>query len=74
MRFKIYFSAALIFMSASSCKKLLDQEPQDFLSPLNYYVTEAQLNNALNGVYDPLKDGTLYGGSNYQGLLGNDAD
>ncbi len=74
MKFKIYFSMALIFISAGSCKKILDQEPQDFLNPLNYYVTEAQLNNALNGVYDPLKDATVYGGNNYQGLLGNDAD
>ncbi|HMT73947.1 MAG TPA: RagB/SusD family nutrient uptake outer membrane protein [Chitinophagaceae bacterium] len=45
-----------------SCKKFLDTKPADFLSPVNYYSTEAELNTALIGVYDPISNGnSLYG-------------
>jgi hypothetical protein len=37
-----------------SCKKLLDTKPQDFVSPENYFNTEADLQRALNGVYNRL--------------------
>ena len=50
---------SIILLGNVSCKKFLDTQPQDFLSPLNYYKTEQHLNSALNGVYDIL--GSVYG-------------
>lgn len=39
----------------TSCSKVLDKDP-DFVSPENYYNTEADLIKALNGVYNRLID------------------
>lgn len=45
-----------------SCKKFLETKPEDFISPENYFNTEADLNRALNGVYNRLVDnlGRMY--------------
>lgn len=56
-----YFFIALIYFPLSSCKKYLDVEPTDSLSPVNYYSTETELENALTGVYDPLGKEAMYG-------------
>lgn len=44
------------------CKKFLETEPEDFVTPDNYYNTEADLRRALNGVYNRLIDnfGRMY--------------
>lgn len=60
-------------VSFFSCNDFLDQKPTDFLFPGNYYQTEAELNSALNGVYDALGHGNLYG-NNALYLLGWEAD
>src|SRR5882757_4881791 len=60
MRYKYIFPAALLLMSQLSCKKFLDTKVQDSVSPQNYYTTAAQLNLALNGVYDMLGQPDLY--------------
>ncbi|GEP94395.1 RagB/SusD family nutrient uptake outer membrane protein [Chitinophaga cymbidii] len=46
----------------SSCKKFLQTSPEDFVTPDNYYKTEADLQRALNGVYNRLIDnyGRMY--------------
>lgn len=44
----------------SACKKLLEKEPTDFVQPENYFNSEADLNMALAGVYDPLGSEYLY--------------
>lgn len=46
----------------SACNKFLDTKPQDFVTPENYYNTEADLDRALNGVYNRLIDnfGRMY--------------
>ena len=41
--------AALLF--AAGCDKFLTEEPKTFLSPDNYYVSEAQMQDAVNGLY-----------------------
>jgi starch-binding outer membrane protein, SusD/RagB family len=46
---------------ASSCKKFLDTKPTDFTVPEQYYNTEAQLNEALAGVYSTLTTTYTYG-------------
>lgn len=59
---KIYIIAVVILLLAqSSCKKFLDTKNTDTVSPSNYYTTEAQLNLALNGVYDVLGGANVYG-------------
>lgn len=64
---------ALLFTGFSSCKKFLDTSPTDFLSPKNYYETEAQLNTALNGVYFTLAHQNLYC-NNMLARMGIEAD
>ncbi len=54
-------AGAVLLMVTTSCSKFLDTKPTDFLSPVNYYETEAQLGLALNGVYDQLGSIGLYG-------------
>lgn len=59
---KIYFVLIVsINCFFTSCDKFLSTEPSDFLSPVNYYETEQQLEYALNGVYDILGQSALYG-------------
>lgn len=58
-RLSIVIAAAACIMHLS-CKKQLNTVPTDFLTPVNYYKTEAQLNAALNGVYDPLGQDAMY--------------
>ncbi len=50
---------ALVIFS-SSCKKVLDTQPSDFLSPNNFYKTAEELQYGLNGVYDVLGTKPLY--------------
>ncbi|SMC53879.1 RagB/SusD family nutrient uptake outer membrane protein [Pedobacter nyackensis] len=45
---------------STSCKKLLETKPSDFLSPVNYYKTADDLQNALNGVYDILGTKSMF--------------
>lgn len=54
----IAMAAALL---CTSCDDFLDKEP-DFLSPDNYYKTPAQVESALNGIYNRLIDpnGRMY--------------
>ena len=41
---------AVVLLSAG-CTKFLTEEPKTFLSPENYYVSEAQMQDAVNGLY-----------------------
>src|SRR5690349_18668352 len=54
------FVAVLLILSSISCKKILDNEPLDFSSPVNSFRTEDDLNRALTGVYDVLGNGSMY--------------
>ncbi|MGQ8335124.1 RagB/SusD family nutrient uptake outer membrane protein [Sunxiuqinia sp. A32] len=38
----------------ASCTKFLEEEPKTFLTPSQYYVTESQMQAAVNGTYDGL--------------------
>lgn len=54
-----YIFLSLVLISATSCKKFLETTPQDFISPVNYYSSEQDLNTALAGLYDAFaQDGT----------------
>jgi len=63
----------LLLIGFTSCKKFLNTNPDDFLSPKNYYETEAQLNVALNGVYSTLAHQSLYC-NNMLARMGIEAD
>lgn len=56
-----FLMIVLIFTSITSCKKFLDTKPEDFSVPEEYYDTEAQLNDALAGVYTSLTTVGTYG-------------
>ncbi|MGV3504618.1 MAG: RagB/SusD family nutrient uptake outer membrane protein [Adhaeribacter sp.] len=58
-----YFLALLAAMAGtSSCEKLLETTPTDFLSPVNYYQNAEHLEFALNGVYKNIYSQYVYGG------------
>lgn len=48
-------------LGLGSCKKFLDTKPTDFYTPVNYYTTQAQLQQALNDGYATLIRPELYG-------------
>ena len=57
----IILTISLLTFISTSCNKFLEVLPKDFVSPENYFNTEAELNTALNGVYDILGTASLYG-------------
>jgi hypothetical protein len=73
MKHIYYFMSVLILISISSCKKFLITKPSDFVSPENHYNTPEQLNSSLNGVYDILGHGSVYGTA-YPSRIGMEAD
>ncbi|MBD1425742.1 RagB/SusD family nutrient uptake outer membrane protein [Sphingobacterium arenae] len=66
-------SLSLIFMIFYSCDKFFETTPDDFLSPVNYFNTEAHLDYALSGVYEILAHSNLYS-TNYISEMGTEAD
>ncbi|MVT12008.1 RagB/SusD family nutrient uptake outer membrane protein [Chitinophaga tropicalis] len=57
---RICILACIAIAGLSSCKKFLDTKPTDFYTTENYYKTETQLQQALNGVYGDLMRPELY--------------
>ena len=60
MKTTLLYIAMMLAVVVSSCSKILDTTPQDFVSPVNYYNTESELQSALAGVYDRLGDNRVY--------------
>ncbi|MVN92722.1 RagB/SusD family nutrient uptake outer membrane protein [Mucilaginibacter aquatilis] len=60
MKRNLSFTFIIAAFCTLGCNKQLNTIPKDFISPVNYYQTEGQLNNALNGVYDPLGLESMY--------------
>jgi hypothetical protein len=55
MKRNYYYILLLAFtFVCSSCKKMLDEEAQNFVSPTQFYKNEAQCIAALNGCHNPL--------------------
>ncbi len=57
----IYFGLISLVWSVMSCSDFLDTDPQDFLSPDDYYKTEDDVMNSLGAVYAPLGSYNTYG-------------
>lgn len=60
MKTTLIYIAIMLAVVATSCKKILETTPRDFVSPVNYYNTEKELESALAGVYDRLGDNRVY--------------
>lgn len=56
----LYIFLITLAVVVSSCKKLLETEPTDFLTPEYYFNNQAQLEAALRGVYDRLQNYEMY--------------
>jgi len=61
MKLKSIIAIIALASLSMSCTKILDAEPTDFTLEKNYYSTEEELQNGLNGVYDNLGSNELYG-------------
>lgn len=60
---------SLIIGAFASCDKELDQVPFDAFGNENAYVTTADFENAVRGIYTGLTAGAMYGGSDGGGML-----
>ncbi|ACU03179.1 MULTISPECIES: RagB/SusD family nutrient uptake outer membrane protein [Pedobacter] len=61
MKHSAYLLLIIIILSAfTSCKKQLNSLPTDFITSVNYYTNEEQLNGGLAGVYSILGSSYLY--------------
>lgn len=58
---RLHILLMTILIASSSCNKILDKEPTDFIQPDSYYNNENDLDIALAAVYDPLGNEFLYG-------------
>lgn len=56
-----YYLLIILAVGLASCKKFLDTKPTDFYTPVNYYTTQVQLQQALNDAYGTLMRPELYG-------------
>lgn len=54
--------AVSVLSVISSCEKVMDTRPQDFLAPEFYFNNEAELGSAIVAVYDCLQKGNMYNG------------
>jgi hypothetical protein len=62
MKSRYYFLLTLLILSVSSCEKILDKEPLDFIADVSeYYNTPEKLESSMLGIYDVLQSGDLYG-------------
>lgn len=68
-----YLYFLVILLSICSCKKFLDTKPTDFLSPVNYFNKEEDINLAVNAIYNSLYMQPIYGGI-YPGRMNMMAD
>ncbi|MEM1135545.1 MAG: RagB/SusD family nutrient uptake outer membrane protein [Bacteroidota bacterium] len=62
---KKYIKILLISVLAISCD-FLDETPEDFLSPSNFYVSSEDAVAAVNAIYNQLSFGSYYGGNMWE--------
>lgn len=56
-----YLFVIVLILTSVSCNKFLDTKPTDVYTPVNYYNTQDQLQQALNSAYGNLMNPSLYG-------------
>lgn len=65
---------ALVLGSVASCKKALEEDVYDFKDPDNFYQTDQELLQGVNGVYKNLMTWDLYISPAWSAVLGEDDD
>lgn len=68
------FPLLLALVSVVSCKKALEEDVYDFKDPENFYRTDADLLQGINGVYKNLMTWDLYISPAWNAVLGEDDD
>lgn len=67
-----YIFVTILCISLVSCEKFLSTVPTDSLTQPEYYSTEAKLNQALAGVYQPLNSEGIYGNNMFNFFASSD--
>ncbi|MES2277268.1 MAG: RagB/SusD family nutrient uptake outer membrane protein [Bacteroidota bacterium] len=60
-KYTIVLITVCLVLAGVSCKKILSNTPTDFVTQVNYFNSESEVNIALAGVYDPLQRNEMYG-------------
>jgi hypothetical protein len=71
---KKLFNIILVLLVFSSCKKALEEKVYDFKDPDNFYKTDVELLQGINGVYKNLMTWDLYVSPAWSSVLGEDDD
>ena len=71
---KVLLLAALYFLSLSACEDFLEEDPQDIITPSNFFNTESDARQAVTGVYAIYKNNALYGQLGLYTFYENGAD
>jgi len=69
----IFFSAVLIF-ACFSCESFLEEDPRAIIAPENFFASENDARQAMNGVYAILKNNSIYGQVGLDHFYDNGAD
>ncbi|SHJ23048.1 RagB/SusD family nutrient uptake outer membrane protein [Pseudozobellia thermophila] len=67
------FSFLLIF-SLFGCEKFLEEEPRSLIAPENFFKSENDVRQAVNGIYAILKNNSIYGQVGLDHFYDNGAD
>ncbi|MCB0458586.1 MAG: RagB/SusD family nutrient uptake outer membrane protein [Flavobacteriaceae bacterium] len=58
---KEFITLFLVILVSSSCANFLEEDPRDILSPTIFFNSDLEAKAAVNGLYVPLYDGSMYG-------------
>ncbi|WP_100612804.1 RagB/SusD family nutrient uptake outer membrane protein [Confluentibacter lentus] len=75
MKTKIkYLLSFLIIVSCFSCESFLEEEIRDIIAPENFFASESDARQAINGVYAIYKNNSMYGQLGLDTFYENGAD
>ncbi|MDP5231391.1 MAG: RagB/SusD family nutrient uptake outer membrane protein [Cellulophaga sp.] len=56
-----YFYIFLMIFTCISCESFLEEDPRDIIAPENFFASNADARQAINGVYSIYKNNSMYG-------------
>ncbi len=74
MRTKIYIYSLLVIFAFSGCESFLEENPRDIIAPENFFASEADVRQAVTGLYAILKNNSIYGQIGLDHFYDNGAD
>ena len=74
MKTKNIFFCVLVVFSCLSCEKFLEEDPRAIIAPENFFNSENDARQAVNGIYAILKNNSLYGQVGLDHFYDNGAD